>query len=415
MRLLLFWLLALVCLSQAQDEEATTPLTTPAAGETSPQETVAEESESVTTEEVVVTTEDAADVTESLSEETTEEEVDVADGGEVVIEADEEEEEDGEVEEEEATVVKSAQYTMSTDAALGLEIEIVLEHLSNDKVRMVCEMEEKEDTSEESDSATETTLAPAAEDNDAAEASGFEDSEAESEGSGALEEVAEAGSGGGSKAITGDSISGGTIYLIADRVACADIAAAVTEGSTVEALPLADITGVGDAIGFLDVAWSDIARGSCLAILKEDPQATTVAPEEEETTLSLPRRRKMRMFSGGNVLRTEGLPRVFTAINLATFSVLSVGVTGVTDSRLFQLRQLQNVVFRCFCGGRRCLSSLVLLIFLIIFFQWQLNHSVERQRAADLHQYRGARPFRTCLFLLAQRPLSSKGGRSHTE
>ena len=411
MRLLLFWLLALVSLSQAQDEEVTTPLTTPAAGETSPQETVAEESESVTTEEVVVTTE----VTESLSEETTEEEVDVADGGEVVIEADEEEEEDGEVEEEEATVVKSAQYTMSTDAALGLEIEIVLEHLSNDKVRMVCEMEEKEDTSEESDSATETTLAPAAEDNDAAEASGFEDSEAESEGSGALEEVAEAGSGGGSKAITGDSISGGTIYLIADRVACADIAAAVTEGSTVEALPLADITGVGDAIGFLDVAWSDIARGSCLAILKEDPQATTVAPEEEETTLSLPRRRKKRMFSGGNVLRTEGLPRVFTAINLATFSVLSVGVTGVTDSRLFQLRQLQNVVFRCFCGGRRCLSSLVVLIFLIIFFQWQLNHSVERQRAADLHQYRGARPFRTCLFLLAQRPLSSKGGRSHTE
>ena len=411
MRLLLFWLLALVCLSQAQDEEATTPLTTPAAGETSPQETVAEESESVTTEEVVVTTE----VTESLSEETTEEEVDVADGGEVVIEADEEEEEDGEVEEEEATVVKSAQYTMSTDAALGLEIEIVLEHLSNDKVRMVCEMEEKEDTSEESDSATETTLAPAAEDNDAAEASGFEDSEAESEGSGVLEEVAEAGSGGGSKAITGDSISGGTIYLIADRVACADIAAAVTEGSTVEALPLADITGVGDAIGFLDVAWSDIARGSCLAILKEDPQATTVAPEEEETTLSLPRRRKKRMFSGGNVLRTEGLPRVFTAINLATFSVLSVGVTGVTDSRLFQLRQLQNVVFRCFCGGRRCLSSLVVLIFLIIFFQWQLNHSVERQRAADLHQYRGARPFRACLFLLAQRPLSSEGGRSHTE
>ena len=414
MRLLLFWLLALVCLSQAQDEEATTPLTTPAAEETSPQETVTEESESVTTEEVVATTEDAAEVTESLSEETTEEEVEVADGGEVVIEADEEEEEDGEVEEE-ATVVKSAQYTMSTDAALGLEIEIVLEHLSNDKVRMVCEMEEKEDTSEESDSATETTLAPAAEDNDAAEASGFEDSEAESEGSGALEEVAEAGSGGGSKAITGDSISGGTIYLIADRVACADIAAAVTEGSTVEALPLADITGVGDAIGFLDVAWSDIARGSCLAILKEDPQATTVAPEEEETTLSPPRRRKKRMFSGGNVLRTEGLPRVFTAINLATFSVLSVGVTGVTDSRLFQLRQLQNVVFRCFCGGRRCLSSLVVLIFLIIFFQWQLNHSVERQRAADLHQYRGARPFRTCLFLLAQRPLSSEGGQSHTE
>ena len=344
MRLLLFWLLALVCLSKAQDEEVTTPLTTPAAGETSSQETVTdiEESESVTIEEVVVTTEDAAEVTESLSEETTEEEVDVADGGEVVIEADEEEE----VEEEEASVVKSAQYTMSTDAALGLEIEIVLEHLSNDKVRMVCEMEEKEDTSEESDSATETTLAPAAEDNDAAEASGFEDSEAESEGSGALEEVAEAGSGGGSKAITGDSISGGTIYLIADRVACADIAAAVTEGSTVEALPLADITGVGDAIGFLDVAWSDIARGSCLAILKEDPQATTVAPEEEETTLSPPRRRKKRMFSGGNVLRTEGLPRVFTAINLATFSVLSVGVTGVTDSRLFQLPTIAKCCFQ---------------------------------------------------------------------
>ena len=132
-----------------------------------------------------------------------------------------------------------------------------------------------------------------------------------------------------------DSISGGTIYLIADTVACNDISTAIAEGYTVEALPLADVTGVGDAVGFLNVEWADIKKGSCLAILKEaEAVATTLAPEEEtsietaeEETTDVPRRRKKRMFSS-SVLRTEGLPRVFTAINLATFSVLSVGVTG---------------------------------------------------------------------------------------
>merc|ERR1712083_860109 len=70
-----------------------------------------------------------------------------------------------------------------------------------------------------------------------------------------------------------------------------------------------------------------------MGILKE---AEVTSPSEEETadetaeeeTRDVPRRkRKRRMFSS-NVLRTEGLARVFTAINLATFSVLSVGVTG---------------------------------------------------------------------------------------
>ena len=91
----------------------------------------------------------------------------------------------------------------------------------------------------------------------------------------------------------------------------------------------------GDAVGFLDVEWEEIKKGKCLAILKE---AEVTSPSEEETadeteeTRDVPRRkRKRRMFSS-NVLRTEGLARVFTAINLATFSVLSVGVTGVTVS-----------------------------------------------------------------------------------
>jgi len=331
MRLLFLWL-ALVSLSRAQDDEVTTPLTTPTATEVSAQDTVAEVDESTSEgettegeEEIVVTTEIIEAVTESLSEETTNApgEEETTDGGEVVIEA--EDEEDEEEEEEEVYVVKSASYTMSTDATLGLEIDITLEHLSNDNVRMVCEMEEKEETTEEVGE-SETTLTPAAE--ETTEIGATEAPEGESEDTTDIVESV-------TEAVTEsfrDSITGGTIYIIADTVACNDLTTAIAEGYTVEALPLADVTGVGDAIGFLDVEWADIKKGSCLAILKEAADATTLPPEEETTTETgeeerrvLPR--KKRMFSS-NVLRTEGLPRVFTAINLATFSVLSVGVTG---------------------------------------------------------------------------------------
>ena len=337
MRLLFLWL-ALVSLSRAQDDEVTTPLTTPTATEVSAQDTVAEVDESTSEgettegeEEIVVTTEIIEAVTESLSEETTNApgEEETTDGGEVVIEA--EDEEDEEEEEEEVYVVKSASYTMSTDATLGLEIDITLEHLSNDNVRMVCEMEEKEATTEEVDPASdesETTSTPASE--ETTEIGATEAPEGESEDTTDIVESV-------TEAVTEsfrDSITGGTIYIIADTVACNDLTTAIAEGYTVEALPLADVTGVGDAIGFLDVEWADIKKGSCLAILKEAADATTLAAEEETTTeaveeetTDVPRRRKKRMFSS-NVLRTEGLPRVFTAINLATFSVLSVGVTG---------------------------------------------------------------------------------------
>jgi len=335
MRLPFLWL-ALVCLSLAQDNEVTTPLTTPTATEVSAQAKADESiSEDETTtegeEENEATTEIIEAVTESLIEETTDDpgEEDTTVGGEVVIEA--EEEEDEVDEEEEAFVVKSASYTMSTDATLGLEIDIVLEHLSNDKVRMVCEMEEKEATTEEVDPASdesETTSTPASE--ETAEVGATEAPEGESEDTTEIAETV-------TEAVTESfraSITGGTIYLLADTVACNDLTTAIAEGYTVEALPLADVTGVGDAIGFLDVEWADIKKGSCLAILKEAADATTLAAEEETTTeaaeeetTDVPRRRKKRMFSS-NVLRTEGLPRVFTAINLATFSVLSVGVTG---------------------------------------------------------------------------------------
>jgi len=307
MRLPFLWL-ALVCLSCAQDNEVTTPLTTPTATEVSAQETVTEADESISEDETttegevenVVTTEIIEAVTESLSEETTNDpgEEDTTVGGEVVIEA--EDEEDEEDEEEEVYVVKSASYTMSTDAALGLEIDIILEHLSNDKVRMVCEMEEKEATIEEVDPASdesETTLTPASE--ETAEIGATEAPEGESEDTTEIVETV-------TEAVTEsfrDSITGGTIYLIADTVACNDISTAIAEGYTVEALPLADVTGVGDAIGFLDVEWADIKKGSCLAILKETADATTLAPEEETTletaeeeTTVLPRRRKKRML-----------------------------------------------------------------------------------------------------------------------
>ena len=366
MRLPFLWL-ALVCLSLAQDNEVTTPLTTPTATEVSAQAKADESiSEDETTtegeEENEVTTEIIEAVTESLSEETTNDpgEEDTTVGGEVVIEA--EEEEDEVDDEEEAFVVKSASYTMSTDATLGLEIDIVLEHLSNDKVRMVCEMEEKEATTEEVDPASdesETTSTPASE--ETAEVGATEAPEGESEDTTEIAETV-------TEAVTESfraSITGGTIYLLADTVACNDLTTAIAEGYTVEALALADVTGVGDAIGFLDVEWADIKKGSCLAILKEAADATAAEEEttteaaEEETT-DVPRRRKKRMFSS-NVLRTEGLPRVFTAINLATFSVLSVGVTGALGSPHSQ-----------FCSNHESISEprfQVLLLLLQLFLK----------------------------------------------
>ena len=70
-------------------------------------------------------------------------------------------------------------------------------------------------------------------------------------------------------------------------------------------------------------------RGKCLAILKpvsETVSDTTVTPQTilDQTAISTTRQRR-----NGRVLRTVGLARTFGAINLASFTVLSVGVTGI--------------------------------------------------------------------------------------
>ena len=301
--------------------DETTPLTTPAAAETASEEAVTEAEEETATEaeEEAVTeqeqtaTEAPEDVSETSTDAVTTSPAEDTTAGEVVIEADNDESDT----EEEVTVVKTAAYTMTTDASLGLTVEITLEYLSSGRVRLVCEMEEQEvsteSAEEETTAAADTTVAPAEEEEAA---------------------VTEATRG------LSESFLPATIYIIDDATACSDLAAAVANGLTVDALPLAAITAVGNEVGYLDVSWDDIKKGECLAILKESTEAATEAEAEAvteavtetateaatEAETEVPRRRRRKREN--NILRTEGLARTFGAITLSSFTVLSIGVTG---------------------------------------------------------------------------------------
>ena len=275
-----------------------------------------------------------------------------------VVEAGSEEDSEEEEAEVEDTVVTSAGYSMTTDASLGLEIGISLDYMSSGKVRMTCQMAEEE-AAEEADEVAEVppvvieeeaeiTSVVIEEEADSSEVASEEDAselEAESDPI-ASEDPADIASTAedSDTSGTGDVVSESrglskrpalrsslpaTIYLIASSSACSNMAAAVANGLTVEALPLAELTGVGDEVAYLDgVTWNDVKRADCIAVLKAPGAGKEIQTDDSKSTAYsagiIPRRRRRSTW----ILRTAGLPRIFGAISLASFTVLSIGVTG---------------------------------------------------------------------------------------
>ena len=116
-----------------------------------------------------------------------------------------------------------------------------------------------------------------------------------------------------------------TVFLIESETACSDMATAVESGLHVNALPLAEITGVGSDEETIGVTWEDVKRGKCLAILKSLPFTDKIPTIVDQKASAV---KASRQHGNGRVLRTFGFARTFGAINLASFTVLSVGVTG---------------------------------------------------------------------------------------
>jgi hypothetical protein len=105
------------------------------------------------------------------------------------------------------------------------------------------------------------------------------------------------------------------------------VAGAADRGAFVSALPLAQITGVGQAEEIIPVSWNQVKRGKCLVILKENASEKGIDVDTEASAESLadePRRKR----GGRSILRTGGLARSFGVISLGSFTVLSVGVSG---------------------------------------------------------------------------------------
>ena len=118
-----------------------------------------------------------------------------------------------------------------------------------------------------------------------------------------------------------------TVFLIESQTACSDLATAVESGLHVNALPLAEITGIGSDEDTIGVTWEDVKRGKCLAILKPLPSPLTdkIPSAVDQKAIAV---KVLRQRRNGRILKTIGLARTFGAINLASFTVLSVGVTG---------------------------------------------------------------------------------------
>ena len=151
-----------------------------------------------------------------------------------------------------------------------------------------------------------------------------------------------------------------TIFLIEDQAACSDMDSAARLGLNVNALPLAQITGLGSDQETVGVSWEDVKRGKCLAILKP------LEVYDENKILSTTSVKAPRQLQNGNILKTAGLSRTFGAINLASFTVLSVGVTGMSKNSWKRNPILKtNIRSSCSC---RCSIRSLCCFFLIFFF-----------------------------------------------
>ena len=196
----------------------------------------------------------------------------------------------GEEEESPAYSVQSAIYSMTTGGEVGLDIEITLQRMSDSSVEMLCKMKE----------------------------------------SSALVSV----EGSGAAVDSSDNFPA-TIFLIRDVAVCADLGTAVGKDITTSALKLVEVAGPGEDVETLGVSWPEISQTNCMAILKAGPATSEDATEDgvvvvESRQVNLPRPRPRCVRNKEGILQAAAPTRVFTSLNLASFALVSLGVTGET-------------------------------------------------------------------------------------
>ena len=166
-----------------------------------------------------------------------------------------------------------------------------------------------------------------------------------------------------------------TIFLIEDQAACSDMDSAARLGLYVNALPLAQITGLGSGEETVGVSWEDVKRGKCLAILKP------LEVYDENKILSTTSVKAPRQLQNGNILKTAGLSRTFGAINLASFTVLSVGVTGMSKNS-WRRNPILKTNIRSSCSCRCSIRSLCCFFLIFFFFLfWAFTNVLVGQRS----------------------------------
>ena len=218
--------------------------------------------------------------------------------------------------------VEIATYTMTTSADIGMDIEIQLHRMSDSSIEMLCKMQEKmiKDDLEVNDT-VETTTEP-------------------------------------DETTRTKSILPATIYLIQNSGVCSDISSAISNNIVANVLELAQVTGTGEAKEKLaGVTWEDIKQSQCIALLQQkdtsdgveavgditttaatnEAAITTIGPEEVITIQRRDlRRRTPRCIRRRSILQSSRLGRVFTSISLASYALVSVGVTGQNMTKLPQ-------------------------------------------------------------------------------
>ena len=178
-----------------------------------------------------------------------------------------------------------------------------------------------------------------------------------------------------------------TIFLIEDQAACSDMDSAARLGLYVNALPLAQITGLGSDEETVGVSWEDVKRGKCLAILKP------LEVYDDNKILSTTSVKAPRQLQNGNILKTAGLSRTFGAINLASFTVLSVGVTGMSKNS-WKRNPILKTNIRSSCSCRCSIRSLCCFFLIFVFFLfWAFTNVLVGQRS---HSGSWSRGFRCC-------------------
>ena len=166
----------------------------------------------------------------------------------------------------------------------GLNIDISLQRMSDNSVQMVCNMQQTASD------------------------------DAEVEGSGE------------SRLSSSSSSFPSDLYLIKDVAVCNDLATAVGNDITTEAIKLAQVAGTGEATEAVAVTWSEVSASNCMAMLKQKPADEDDAEVIIEFRGSRTPRQVCRRRD--SILTPYLNSRAFASLNLAGFALVSAGVTS---------------------------------------------------------------------------------------